>query len=271
MWVMYRPWLSLLAWLLVVGVVRAFWLIDVPPRWLALDETAIDGLLKVGLWVAPPLVFLMLLVRQPIGRAWRELGLASPPVRGYAFGALATVPMALVLPFAPRLTAEAQQLVSTVVVGPFAEEVLFRGFLLAFLVRRAGWSLPVALVVTSLAFGLAHVPQSHFGILIRHGSIDWLERMVLPMTVVAAGGLVFGWVYYRWGNLWYAIGLHASINLWWELTSGRAASAIANSDTLPISAAHIASFGLAVLLTMKLKRSIAPEADRQKLAATSNL
>jgi membrane protease YdiL (CAAX protease family) len=271
--IMFRPWLSLLAWVLVVAVIRVFWVIDLPARWVGLDETAIDALLKLGLWVLPPLVFLTAAGRQSIWRAWRELGLDRRAAAGYGFGLLATLPMAAVLPLVPRLTVDVPSLASTVVMGPFAEEVLFRGFLLAFLVRRAGWSLPAALVVTSFGFGLAHVPQSQFAMLFRYGSIASLQPIVVQTSLVASGGLLFGWIYYRCGSLWPAIGLHACINLWWELTSGQAASAIASSDTLPISAAHLASFGLAVLLTSRWQAGRAGAGDvrpRSRLPTSAN-
>ena len=251
---MSGPWLSLLAWLLVVAVVRLFWLVDVPPAWNGLEETVIDGLLKVALWVVAPVLFLIVVSGQSIRRAWKELGLGSNAATGYAFGLLATIPMAAVLSLAPRVPVDAQALAGTVLFGPLAEEVLFRGFLLAFLVRRAGWPLPAALLVTSLAFGLAHVPQENLLMAIRYGEMDAFGSFAAQAALVGAGGVLFGWIYYRTGNLWQSIGLHASINLWWELTNGRAASAIANSETLPISAAHVASFGLAVGLTIWSQR-----------------
>ena len=244
---MYRPWLSLLAWLLVVGVVRAFWHIEMPRNWLTLDHVALEGLLKVALWVVPPVLFLMAVGRQNLRQTWRELGLGAPARAGYAFGLMATVPMALALPFTARLfRPDLASIIGTVLAGPFAEEVLFRGFLLAFLVRRAGWSVPAAIGVTSLAFGLAHM--------------EWRPP---ALALMSAGGALFAWVYCRWGSLWYAIGLHASINLWWELTSGRAASAISSADTMPVSAAHGASIALAVLLTLRLKPTLSPKLSQE--------
>lgn len=250
--VMYRLWPSLLAWLLVVGVVRAFWHIEVPRTWMTVDREAVEGLLKVMLWVVPPAAFLMAAGRQGVREAWRELGLSAPARPGYTFGLMATVPMALALLFtAPVLRPDFESILGTVLVGPFAEEVLFRGFLLAFLIRRAGWSAPAAIGMTSLAFGLAHM--------------EWEPP---ALALVSGGGALFAWVYVRWGNLWYAIGLHACINLWWELTSGRAASAIAGSDTLSISAAHVASFALAVLMTIRWHGAMHREVDRQNLETT---
>lgn len=252
---MFRPWLSLLAWLLVVAVVRIFWLVDLPSPLLALDEPAANAVAKLALWVMAPAMFLMAAAWQSPGRTWRELGLGSGPVAGYAFGLLATIPMTVALPLASRVSAPGFETLSdTVLLGPFAEEVLFRGFLLAFLVRRAGWSLWTALLATSFAFGLAHVSDADLVRAFGYGHPPALASVGAQVLLGSIGGLLFGWVYYRWGSLWYAVGLHACINLWWELSSGRAASTISNTDLLPVSAAHIASCALAVAITVWWER-----------------
>ena len=233
---MFRPWLSLLAFVFVVLLVRIFWILDLPGIWSIDAPSWFDGVQKVVIWILPCLAFLMLAGRQSLARAWREVGLGSAPPGGLVFGLVATVPMVLALPLVRSGRPDLDSVLGTVLLGPFAEEVLFRGFLLAFLVRRAGWSLPVAIYVTSIAFGLAH-----------------MDRTLLSVLLVSAGGALFGWVYYRWGNLWHAIGLHACINLWWELTSHGAAFATTPANTLPLSVAHALSIGLAILLTIKGK------------------
>jgi membrane protease YdiL (CAAX protease family) len=78
----------------------------------------------------------------------------------------------------------------TVVVAPILEEVIFRGFVMATLIRRVG---PVLGIIGSAAF---------FGIL--HG---W------PACVpIFAVGLLFGYLYWRTGSLWVSIGCHAAFN-----------------------------------------------------------
>jgi membrane protease YdiL (CAAX protease family) len=255
---MFRPWLSLLAWLLVVVVVRIFWLVDLPSPLLALNEPVADAVAKLGLWVGVPAMFLMAVGWQSPARTLRELGLGSGAGAGYAFGLLATMPMMLALPLASRASApELDTLADSVLLGPFAEEVLFRGFLLAFLVRRAGWSLWIALAATSFAFGLAHVSDADLVLAFGYGHPAAFARVVAEVLLGSIGGLLFGWVYYRWGSLWYGIGLHATVNLWWEVSSGRAASSIPNPD-VSISAAHIASFALAVVITVWWDRRRTP-------------
>jgi membrane protease YdiL (CAAX protease family) len=41
---------------------------------------------------------------------------------------------------------------------------------------------------------------------------------MLSIGLIAAGGVAFAWLYWRWRfNLWVAIGLHALMNLWYEV------------------------------------------------------
>ena len=259
--IMFRPWLSLLAWLLVVASVRVFWLVDLPSPLVALDEAAADAAAKLVLWVIAPVLFLMAATGQSLARTLREFGLGSGAAAGYAFGLLATMPMMVALPLTARVSAPGlDTLADTVLLGPFAEEVLFRGFLLAFLVRRAGWPLWAALAATSFAFGLAHVSEAELYLAFGYGHVPALLRVIAQALLGSIGGLLFGWVYYRWGSLWYAIGLHATVNLWWEVSSGRAASTISGPD-VSISAAHIASFALAVAITVWWDRRRSPVAS----------
>jgi membrane protease YdiL (CAAX protease family) len=80
------------------------------------------------------------------------------------------------------------------VVAPLAEEVVFRGVLLAGLARRIRPGL--ALVLTAVVFGLFHVPSHGFG-------------AIMPAML----GLVFGWARLRTGGLTAPILLHAGNNL----------------------------------------------------------
>ena len=79
------------------------------------------------------------------------------------------------------------------IVGPMAEEIFFRGFVLPGLVKKFGiiW----ALVISSVVFGLFHID---------------------PATVVPTFtlGLALGWVYIKTGSIWpamFAHGLHNTV------------------------------------------------------------
>lgn len=89
----------------------------------------------------------------------------------------------------------------------FAEEVVFRGFLLRLLDKALG-SIP-AIVITSLLFGLVHAGNPH---------VSLLQSVLLGISA----GLLLGSCYYLTRRLWLAIGLH----LTWNFVQG----GIYNSD-----------------------------------------
>lgn len=80
----------------------------------------------------------------------------------------------------------------TVVIGPFTEELVFRGFVQRIFHRNMeGW---LAVILASIVFGLAHFSPT-----------------LLPGAAFA--GLVFGYFFWRTGNLVYPIVGHAVYNL----------------------------------------------------------
>ncbi len=80
---------------------------------------------------------------------------------------------------------------NTVVLAPFIEEILFRGFILVNLTIRLG-AVSGALI-TSALFALAHF------------DLD----MMLPIFV---SGMLMAWLYLRTGSLWPPIAMHAVSN-----------------------------------------------------------
>ncbi|MBV8601833.1 MAG: CPBP family intramembrane metalloprotease [Candidatus Eremiobacteraeota bacterium] len=78
-----------------------------------------------------------------------------------------------------------------VLVAPFAEELVFRGFIFNAIRVRA--SFPVAATLSGLLFGAAHGEAAG----------------ILPL---AAGGFVLASVYARTGSLWSSIVAHGSFN-----------------------------------------------------------
>lgn len=90
---------------------------------------------------------------------------------------------------------------STVIWGPAAEEILFRGYLQPKLERSTGkWA---GLVITSILFGVAHLPK----IYLRQASIPPL----VPEAFVL--GLVFGIIRDRTGSIYYGLLCHMAYNL----------------------------------------------------------
>lgn len=241
------------AFLTTAGLYLAFWLagnFGSP----ALSQPLNESLLKAALWIAPSLGIVGIAWRLSPRQGLRELGLFANPLTGCAVGLVTAIPIAA-LWMQDRLTTPTLDLIAgTVIVGPFAEEVLFRGVLFRQLVRR-GQRRPVwAMAVTAIVFGLAHVT----------GVVDysrlWDQSWPLLLSefgVTAFGGLLFAWIVHRWDSLWPAIGLHASLNLSWLLTSGA-------SDVTEFAAAmtRLASVTIACYVTWRATRTRRQPATR---------
>jgi len=178
--------------------------------WHTLFELWFQGLAVAALWVWA-------------GREWWELGLWQP--EGWAFWLMALGLVALglfgvyqyravresestkeqlrarmayleyLLPASPK---EVKLFSALSVSAGVCEEIAYRGFLIWYFL---GWSgltggLPGAVVLSSVAFGLAHL------------YLGWRDALRS-----AATGAVLAGVYLASGTLWLAIALHAMIDL----------------------------------------------------------
>ena len=79
---------------------------------------------------------------------------------------------------------------SVAILTPFAEELLFRGFILGMLLKR--YSDPQSIVISSLIFAIAHEP--------------------IAMVLAFGGGLLYGWVRVRTGSILPGMIAHAIWN-----------------------------------------------------------
>jgi membrane protease YdiL (CAAX protease family) len=241
------PRIALRLILLTYLAVRAFWSLSaVAGR--SVDSVTVEAALKLALWVPICGVAVWWLNRSAGHRSRVDIGIRSLPLRGIAVGVVATVPMLVAAALLPRKGVVADLVVGSALLGPFAEELLFRGLLFRQLVSRAGWSVMASLVVSSLAFGLAHVRNIDLGILtaLRFGWFPLILNSALPY---AAGGAVFAWLTYRWNSLWPAIALHGLMNFWWDLTTGEHVQLDFHLDFM--SVAQALSVALAVALTLR--------------------
>ncbi|HZU26048.1 MAG TPA: type II CAAX endopeptidase family protein [Bryobacteraceae bacterium] len=87
--------------------------------------------------------------------------------------------------------------VLVVALGPFCEELVFRGFLMPILMRTLG--IAAGIILAGVLFGALHGPEYHWA---------W-QQIVLISTV----GVVFGWARYRTGSNIPAFLMHAGFNL----------------------------------------------------------
>lgn len=82
-----------------------------------------------------------------------------------------------------------------VIMAPLSEEIFFRGFIFAGLIRPFG--LPAAMLASGLLFGAMHV-----------SGLSTLAILV-PIGLI---GVLLAWIYYRTGSLWPAIATHFLFN-----------------------------------------------------------
>jgi CAAX amino terminal protease family. len=135
------------------------------------------------------------------------VGLGAPILRPLVWAAVIFVPAAAIAavaaPAARDLTP--QDLVWQGVVFPALEEVIYRGLAIGALIRWAGWRWWAACLAPAVMFGLVHAGQG----------AD-LGEVAGIVAITGLGGLLFGWLFVRWGfNLWPAILLHVGMNSLW--------------------------------------------------------
>ena len=198
-----------------------------------------EGLLKIGLWLAPAALLLRALGARTYVEACRQLGADSrAALAGFRLATIASLPALALMLSGVRTSFDGVELVTSVVLSPIAEEVLFRGWLFRQLILLARWPALPAGLVSSIAFGLAHP--------------GYMSDPVAVLTTTGVG-LLFAWMVLRWDSLWPAIGLHAAMNFSWAIFgTGRSTAppgGAAFDGSLVVSLARIATIVIAVALT----------------------
>jgi hypothetical protein len=177
----------------------------------------------------------MALRRTGLPGALSELGVLPLRVRGILLALLSVATMIAVTLVSGRAfcaTATAA-IIARDTVGPFAEEILFRGFLFLQFRRWAGIPFWIATVLSSLVFAYGHRYQGHT-----------LLTSLEAVGVTFAGGVLFCWLTERWGNLWPAIVIHAGFDLVWmifQLGDNAVGDLVANMARFAALAVAIAS------------------------------
>lgn len=236
--------------LLVYALTRAFWWITTHPVYLSSPQGLagplwMDGLIKALLWVLPCVIALKLLRRETWHDAWGELGLTRLEWRGTALMLAATLPMVALALTAAFTRLHPGSILSFVVLGPIAEEVLYRGFLFQQLVQRARWPGWAAALGSGVVFALAHHRNLDETLIVGFLEQDLATPITMlgpPLLAALAGGCLFAWITWRWRSLWPAIALHGAINFWWDVSI--------RPDATAAGAAQAAALLAAVVITL---------------------
>ena len=191
---------------MVAATAGTLWLVfDTPaPLWavlgstLALDAVMLGAATRLGAGqfsALPSLLGPRRLATLPL-YAWGSVAFFASFVAGAVYVTLVSNISRDLVPTALPEALEGTELrwltfIVVVLVGPFVEEVFFRGFVFAGLLRRFG--LPAAVVVSSLVFALAHANVAVAGPAFLSGS-------------------AFALVYWRTGSLWPLILAHTAQN-----------------------------------------------------------
>jgi membrane protease YdiL (CAAX protease family) len=192
--------------------------------WLVIDVVSGvgDGLVKLGCAIGA-----LLYGTAVLQLSAPELGLARADVRrGFGVGGFAALVILLVIVVlvavpssrghftTSRVTTDSASAhwLEPLVIIPFGtvvfEELLFRGVLLGAAMRL--WRTPVAVAVTSVAFGLWHLPDT---INTTSGSASHVFWAVVgTIAVTIAGGVLFAWLRLRSKSLVASVLAHVATN-----------------------------------------------------------
>jgi uncharacterized protein len=217
------PW-RVIGFLLATAISGLAAALALAPARASLGATRIPGLadsiLMLAAAVGGHLVTMRWIDPRPWGDVWldRRAARARTLLFGALLGVLAIgVPAGVLMatgwlavePFAPgSWTVAALRVSALLLIAALAEELIFRGYLLAVLRERLGW-VP-ALAVTSLAFGYAHV--SNPGASPRALGLVVLAGIFLGVLVAVTRSLYAAWAAHFGWNWTMAVLLHIPVS-----------------------------------------------------------
>ncbi|GAA4867921.1 CPBP family intramembrane glutamic endopeptidase [Luteimonas vadosa] len=166
-----------------------------------------------GVATASDLLVMALLVMAAAGLGAREAarlsGISASPRQPLRWAAWVLVPALLACALLAQPSPDLGMLdfAWRAVGSPVFEELTYRGLAVGALMRICGWRLLPACLWPAVFFGVAHAWQG----------ADLASALGIA-AITGAGGLLFGWLYVRWGfNLWPALLLHVGMNGLWEI------------------------------------------------------
>lgn len=201
------------------------------------------------LYIASGLVLIFVAVmamwRAGLVRALAELGIThlSPLGCLCCLAAIAAAFAVLLFAGAAWTPQPADSLLVFGTVGPFVEEVLFRGFLFRQMRRWAGVPFWIAAILSSILFGLGHYDQG-----------TSLADALMNTGVTFAGGVLFCWLTERWNSIWPGFVIHAGLNLLWSVYTLGGNAVGGEMGNL----ARLATIVVAIAATRRLSRAPGP-------------
>ena len=194
-----------------------------------------------SIWIVVPVAALAI-ARQSLSAALTDLGIAANPLRPLFFGFVATAPALVGFALTSHLdhTVTPRAFLLLCVYAPFAEEVLFRGFVFGQLYYRAGWNFWPATLVPAVLFAAAHASQSNRPL-----------ELAGILAITGLGAIIFSYFFARQGrNIWAPFALHAFLNTWWTIFTTNETALGGWSDNV----FRFGSIGLAFLLVLAASR-----------------
>lgn len=209
------------SWRAVVGFVVVVAVVDVVTNALVAGGTQLP--LKFAI-----LAVIVAWARLRVGFTWEQLGLGRAQLRGgLRLGALAALVVAVVITVAVAIPATrsffasssvdsdsaARHVLAPLLVIPLGtvvfEETIFRGVLLALLLRRCPRR--AAVLVSSVIFGLWHLVPA-LSAADGKAAAAALGTVVGTVAVTTAAGVIFAWLRLRSGSLAAPILAHVATN-----------------------------------------------------------
>ncbi len=154
------------------------------------------------------------------------------------------------------LSHTASGVIAIALIGPIAEEVVFRGAIMGYMLRKgiAPW---IAIATSAIAFGIIH-----------------MNPIQIPFAIIA--GIIFGVLYYKTGNILLSTFVHIVNNTIATYCANMETSSQESVITQPvIIAAVVAAFASATFLTIFWKKLSNPEyvptiGEKETIASTKN-
>lgn len=155
-----------------------------------------------------PMLLFLLCLHKPT-KIIDSLGLNGNILRGLLFAVLCCSPLLIGMPIVGNFdhNLSFDYFLRMVVLAPFLEEVVYRGFMFGQLFRYGKIGFIWAVLIPAVLFGIGHLYQGH----------DIMSSL-MAFIVTAFGAIYFSWAYVECNfNLWVNIGLHFIMNLCWTL------------------------------------------------------